>query len=170
MLALSRTCSLRENLFGLELDPRCSQIAAFNLALTAWKLAGSHFDSPPLNVACSGLGINAREEDWVKLAGGDDRIQGTMRKLFNIFSNAPSLGSLIDPSRIGATRFVAEFREVRPLLEKALADRQFTDESRELACQPFGTLVLWYIGTYKIGRTYRSQPRSNGRSPGKAAA
>src|SRR5271157_476340 len=27
---------LRENLFGLELDPRCTQIAAFALALTAW--------------------------------------------------------------------------------------------------------------------------------------
>ena len=28
---------LRENLFGLELDPRCTQIAAFALALAAWK-------------------------------------------------------------------------------------------------------------------------------------
>ena len=27
---------LRENLFGLELDPRCTQIAAFALALAAW--------------------------------------------------------------------------------------------------------------------------------------
>jgi hypothetical protein len=30
---------LRENLFGLEIDPRCAQIAAFNLALAAWRLA-----------------------------------------------------------------------------------------------------------------------------------
>ena len=31
---------LRDNLFGLELEPRCTQIAAFNLALAAWKLMG----------------------------------------------------------------------------------------------------------------------------------
>ena len=29
---------LRDNLFGLEIDPRCVQIAAFALALTAWKV------------------------------------------------------------------------------------------------------------------------------------
>ena len=39
--------ALRDNLFGLELDPRCSQIAAFNLALSAWKLAGYHWSYLP---------------------------------------------------------------------------------------------------------------------------
>src|SRR6202035_1027352 len=32
---------LRDNLHGLEIDGRCVQIAAFNVALAAWKLAGS---------------------------------------------------------------------------------------------------------------------------------
>jgi hypothetical protein len=31
---------LRDNLFGLELDTRCTQIAALNLALAAWKMVG----------------------------------------------------------------------------------------------------------------------------------
>ena len=31
---------LTDNLHGLEIDPRCTQIAAFNLAMAAWKLAG----------------------------------------------------------------------------------------------------------------------------------
>jgi hypothetical protein len=31
---------LRDNLFGLEIDPRCTQIAAFALALAAWKSGG----------------------------------------------------------------------------------------------------------------------------------
>ena len=31
---------LRDNLFGLEIDPRCTQIAAFNLALAAWRSGG----------------------------------------------------------------------------------------------------------------------------------
>ena len=31
---------LRDNLFGLELDPRCTQIAMFALAFEAWKQGG----------------------------------------------------------------------------------------------------------------------------------
>ncbi len=31
---------IRDNLFGLELDPRCTQIGAFNLALAAWRRVG----------------------------------------------------------------------------------------------------------------------------------
>ena len=31
---------IRDNLFGLEIDPRCTQIAAFNLALAAWRQGG----------------------------------------------------------------------------------------------------------------------------------
>ena len=57
---------LRDNLFGLELDNRCTQIAAFNLALTAWRMVGGFRELPQLNLACSGLGINAKEEEWVK--------------------------------------------------------------------------------------------------------
>ena len=49
---------LRENLFGLEIDPRCTQIAAFALALAAWKYPDEHDqplgyrELPPLNIAC----------------------------------------------------------------------------------------------------------------------
>ena len=38
--------SCRDNLFGLELDPRCTQIAAFALALAAWTYRGE--DGEPL--------------------------------------------------------------------------------------------------------------------------
>ena len=33
---------IRDNLFGLEIDPRCTQIGAFNLALAAWRRVGNH--------------------------------------------------------------------------------------------------------------------------------
>ena len=59
---------LRDNLFGLEIDPRCTQIAAFNLGLAAWRLAGEPIDLPPLNVACAGLAPNASEAEWRELA------------------------------------------------------------------------------------------------------
>ena len=123
---------LRDNLFGLELDNRCTQIAAFNLAFTAWRMIG-YRPLPRLNVACSGLSINAKEEDWLKLAGDDDRVRETMWKLYHLFQQAPVLGSLIDPKRIGGNLFAAQFNEVRSLLEKAVASEQADETVTELA-------------------------------------
>ena len=59
---------LADNLFGLEIDPRCTQIAAFNLALAAWRMAGEWFQLPPLNIACCGIAPQASEAQWVRLA------------------------------------------------------------------------------------------------------
>ena len=58
---------LRDNLFGLEIDPRCTQIAAFNLAFAAWRMAGYRV-LPPLNLACSGLPPGVSKAEWLKLA------------------------------------------------------------------------------------------------------
>jgi hypothetical protein len=55
---------LRDNLFGLELDARCTQIAAFNLALAAWRFpdAGGYRPLPPLHIACSGQAPKGKRE------------------------------------------------------------------------------------------------------------
>ncbi len=57
---------IRDNLFGLEIDPRCTQIGAFNLALAAWRRVG-HCKLPAMNLACSGLAPNTREADWLAI-------------------------------------------------------------------------------------------------------
>ena len=57
----------KDNLFGLEIDPRCTQIAAFNLAFAAWRKVG-HRPLPQLNLACSGLAIGVTKAEWLKLA------------------------------------------------------------------------------------------------------
>ena len=124
--------ALRVNLFGLEIDNRCTQVAAFNLALAAWKMTG-YRPLPPLNLACSGVGTNAREDEWVKLAGSDHRARETMRRLCHLFEQAPVLGSLIDPKRFGGTLFTEEFKQVEPLLERALAAGQPDVTAQEMA-------------------------------------
>jgi hypothetical protein len=136
---------LRDNLFGLELDPRCSQIAAFNLALTAWKLARQHFELPPLNLACSGMGINTKEDDWVKLAGEDGLAGEGMRRLYSLFKDAPTLGSLIDPLRLKANVFAAGSERIIPFLEQALKNESTTEDSRELVIAAQGVLVAYRI-------------------------
>ena len=117
---------ITENLHGLELDARCTQIAAFNLALTAWKFCGHYKQLPEMNLACSGVAPKGKVEDWVKLVGKVDRfedkerMENGMRMLYNHFQLAPELGSLLDPSTIKADAFTASFEQLQPVLAKAL--------------------------------------------------
>ncbi len=113
---------LRDNLYGLELDFRCTQIAAFNLAMSAWKLAG-YQQLPPLNLACSGLAPRTKLETWTKLANGNERLREGMGRLYQLFKDGPTLGSLINPRKFGGDLLTAEFHELQPLLQKAL-DRE----------------------------------------------
>src|SRR5207244_7208671 len=50
---------LRDNLFGLEVDSRCVQIAMFALALQAWKSVGGWRQLPMPNVAWFGDTLKA---------------------------------------------------------------------------------------------------------------
>ncbi len=145
---------LQDNLFGLEIDPRCTQIAAFNLAFAAWRKVG-HRRLPQLNLACSGLAIGVTKAEWLKLAekavtaadpaakrdllgveknlltvGLEERVKNGLEALYDLFAKAPWLGSLIDPRRAGADIFREGFDKLEPLLASILAAAD-TDEARE---------------------------------------
>ena len=154
---------VRDNLHGLEIDPRCAQIAAFSVALAAWKLAGRVIDLPPLQIACSGVAPNATKEEWLALAGKNPlagaapradlygrRVfaarenllsssqRHTLGALHDLFREAPTLGSLIDPRAAGTGVFAARFASVQPLLERALAGGDADPERRERAVAAAG--------------------------------
>lgn len=123
---------IAENLHGLEIDPRCTQIAAFNLALTAWKFCGNYLELPEMNLACSGIAPKGKVEDWVKLVTNvkpDDRgrMENGMKALYDHFQLAPELGSLLDPSTIKPDAFTASFDMLQPVLLKALETEQDQD-------------------------------------------
>ena len=122
---------ISDNLFGLEIDPRCTQIAAFNLALAAWRRVG-HCKLPAMNLACSGLAPNTREADWLALAGQDERVQNGMARLYRLFKNAPMLGSLINPRSAEDGLLEAPFHELKPLLEKALAHEKDVNNPKSI--------------------------------------
>jgi hypothetical protein len=112
---------LRDNVYGLEIDPRCAQIAAFALALAAWK-SGEYRRLPPLHVACSGIPVRGQLEEWSRLAGDDFRLKTSLERLHTLFRNAPELGSLIDPAGIPDSdrMFAAPVDQVLPLLAEAI--------------------------------------------------
>ncbi len=147
---------LRDNLHGLELDPRCVEIAAFSLALAAWTYpgAGGYRTLPELNLACSGLAPNAAKEQWLALAelaaaaggmpperdlfGVDDSLlsaplRNSLDALYDLFAQAPELGSLIDPSTLKGNLLQSSFESVRVLLAKVLEQERTNDEQTERA-------------------------------------
>ncbi|WNI14281.1 DNA methyltransferase [Actinacidiphila sp. ITFR-21] len=119
--AAAQDAVLRENLFGLELDARCTQIAMFALALEAWK-EGGYRPLPVPNVACSGIPAKAPLAEWIKLADGDGRIEAALGRLHALFADADTLGSLIDPVAGGHTGQLDEvdWHRLAPLLDRAL--------------------------------------------------
>lgn len=147
---------LKDNLFGLEIDPRCTQIAAFNLAFAAWRKIG-YRPLPQLNLACSGLAIGVTKAEWLKLAekavtaadpaakrdllgveknlltvGLEERVKNGLEELYDLFAKAPWLGSLIDPRRAGGDIFREGFDKLEPILASILAAAD-TDDAREMA-------------------------------------
>lgn len=122
---------LRQNIFGLELDERCTQIAAFNLALAAWSYprADGHRPLPELHLACSGLAVGASRADWERLADGDQNVRLALGWLHDEFRQAPVLGSLIDPARGHAAKLV-EWSALAPLLERALAHEALRQDAQ----------------------------------------
>ena len=125
--------ALRENIHGLELDQRCVGLAAFALALTAWKYPGTdgYRVLPELNVACSGLSISVHKEEWKQLAMGNHTLRIAMDQLHDTFKDAPVLGSLLNPAKTDAAKLV-QWDELSNALEKALKQEQ-TEEQREVA-------------------------------------
>ncbi len=127
---------IAENLHGLELDARCTQIAAFNLALTAWKFCGHYKDLPEMNLACSGIAPKGKVEDWVKLVSKEQnpeikqKLENGIRMLYDHFQLAPELGSLLDPTIIKSDMYTASFEELKPVLQKAL-DNETDSEQLE---------------------------------------
>ena len=147
---------LRENLHGLELDPRCVEVAVFALALAAWTYAGAkgYRLLPEMNLACSGLAPNATKEQWSALsvqaaaAGGlapgrdlfgvDDTLlsaplRNSMDTLHGLFEQAPVLGSLIDPHAVEADLFQRDFESIRELFAVVLEQERTSDDEIERA-------------------------------------
>lgn len=89
--------TITNNIRGLELDPRCTQIAAFNMAFAAWR-HGGYRQLPEIQIACTGLPLKGSRAQWERLARGDSVLTAGMALLHDTFSKAADLGSLIHPA------------------------------------------------------------------------
>lgn len=119
---------LSQNIHGLELDQRCVELAAFALALEAWRYpgAGGYRILPELHLACSGLSIKAAKAEWKELGiklnddAGKKNLSIALDWMHKTFADAPVLGSLINPRKSDAAKIV-QWDELESALNQALA-------------------------------------------------
>ena len=138
---------LTENLHGLELDQRCVELAVFALALEAWRYpnTGGYRVLPELLLACSGLSVNISSADWLELAGNNRNLQLGLNALYKQFTNAPILGSLLNPRvSLGEdTLFEENWDHINNALIKALKN---IDDREKVA------LRIFAMGTALVAR------------------
>ncbi|MCL7414153.1 MAG: BREX-1 system adenine-specific DNA-methyltransferase PglX, partial [ANME-2 cluster archaeon] len=141
---------LRDNIHGLEIDQRCVELAAFALALAAWRYpkAGGYRPLPELNLACSGLSVSVAKEEWEKLGGSNHNLSIALGSLHDEFQNAPVLGSLLNPAKRNVQQIV-EWDELAKVIGKALV-KERTDEEREVgvAAQGLAKAATLLAGRY----------------------
>ena len=144
---------LRDNLHGLELDPRCVEIGAFSLALEAWK-SGGWRDLPELHVACSGLAPRTSKQEWLAL-GDSPELRSGMEALYDLFQDAPVLGSLIDPRSVTGDLFQSGFDRTVQFLDEALKKERSLSESMEtgVAAQGIAKAANLLAGCYHLVAT-----------------
>ena len=148
--AQAASAVIRDNLFGLELDGRCLQLAAFNLALDAWK-AGRYQPLPVPNLACTGIAIKGQRADWHRLADGDPNMADALDRLYDLFQDAPQLGSLIDPrAAAGDGLWAVDPDKLLAKLDRVLQREASTDP----AAAVFGAAAA---GTAKAARLLASR-------------
>jgi len=136
---------LADNLHGLEIDPRCVEIAVFALALAAWRypdesgnVLGVRVEMPAPNIACCGLKVAAKAEDWESLVPNNVTNAALMRQelrlLHNSFAQAPILGSLLDLSKTLKNDLASSnIGNLTVFLERALSNEISIGETNENA-------------------------------------
>jgi predicted GIY-YIG superfamily endonuclease len=169
---------LRDNLHGLEIDERCCQIAAFALAFAAWTYpdTGGYRVLPELHVACTGIGPQSTEEQWLKLAEqsgipmptvGREAIKEGLRNLHRLFVQAPTLGSLVNPAELPADLIAADYETIQPYLTAIRSIEKADDEIRERAIAAAGMIKAadLLVGAYTLVITnvpYLGRGKQNG--------
>ena len=164
---------LGENINALELDRRCVEIAAFAVALEAWRYpgAGGYRPLPRLNIACVGIAPSGKRDEWLEIArrvarkqtGDDDKLivetddeslfeenlVRSMGALWDCFQQAPILGSLISPDLFGNDLWhQTDYNTLAEVLAEHLD--KTTDEEKEASIAAQGIIQAMQL----LGKKY----------------
>ncbi|MFC6720717.1 BREX-5 system adenine-specific DNA-methyltransferase PglX [Halobacteriaceae archaeon SHR40] len=94
---------LKHNLYGIDLDMRACQLAAFNLYLKsrhrAEQAGASDFELPEISIVCADAKIadvSGAEDVFDEIADGRDDVRDALSSILDAFEEVHGLGSLLD--------------------------------------------------------------------------
>ncbi|WP_423751512.1 BREX-5 system adenine-specific DNA-methyltransferase PglX [Salinirarus marinus] len=94
---------LQHNLYGVDLDMRACQLAAFNLYLKGRSRAEAEgangFEMPEVGIVCADATIaeiDGVETVFEEVAGDDEEVENALRRILDAFEEVHGLGSLLD--------------------------------------------------------------------------
>ena len=94
---------LQHNLYGVDLDMRACQLAAFNLYLKGRTRAeadgASNFEMPQVGIVCADASVaevDGVEAVFAEVAGDDPKVEEALRRILDAFEEVHGLGSLLD--------------------------------------------------------------------------
>lgn len=161
---------LRHNLYGVDIDLRSCQLAAFNLYLKARTRAegedNDRFEMPNLGIVCADARVAEVEEavDVLdRITGEGTGVRTALDEVINQFRATEALGSLLDVRGVLAEEFVAEQTDVvewggdapRTLNEflrkiEAAVEERASDSFGEQTLRSFLTLLVVLTQDYDV--------------------
>lgn len=156
---------IEDNIYGLELDGRCVELAVFALAFAAWTFpeSGGWRELPEIKIACCGKSIHMTRNEWmglVKKKTDDVNISFVLEMLYDAFNQAPVLGSLIDPSSISHQMgMFCSWEDVWTIFKDMAGDAD--DESREAGISASGIVSAAELLSGKYNLVITNPPYLN---------
>lgn len=117
---------IKENLYGFDISETAINYAIFNLSLTAWKISGEYRKLPQFNFYCTAYKPNLELNKWLSFIDLETeeyhkvKIENTIKSLYELFSQANNLGSLLNPEKLnqGGNVFLSSYEEIKSILQK----------------------------------------------------
>ncbi len=102
---------LTKNLYGLEIDERAAQLASFDLLMKAREYDKRLFEKKiELNITSIHETNNFTDDD-IKLFAGNDGDYAKIKKMFNVFKDAKTYGSIIKTDEFDSDLFERKINE-----------------------------------------------------------
>ncbi|WP_028829863.1 Eco57I restriction-modification methylase domain-containing protein [Proteocatella sphenisci] len=144
---------LNENLFGLEIDKRCVEIAVFSIALAAWKYpnAGGYRKLPDIQIAWCGQSLRLKKEEWLDMVKDEPSLRFHMTELYETFKHSNILGSLINPNKeiSNTSIFDMKWDEIHSILTRLANKQTYENDTLGVLAQSVEKAFLLLANQYQ---------------------
>ncbi|OOE04648.1 SAM-dependent methyltransferase [Anoxybacillus kestanbolensis] len=106
---------LEKNLYGIDIDDRAAQLAAFALMMKAREKTKKIFRNPPKLNIISIQESNTLDIDKIVnlLVGNEKKEAEQLREMFNIFRDAKNYGSILQPKQMDYSSVIQKVKELK---------------------------------------------------------